>query len=450
MFYQPKSLSDPINFKFPLQCHCLKLNGSWPLKYDTNSNSYEKCFRILYTMWAWYVVLKVGITIGYQSAFLINSFGNIMVTTENGCTTFMGLLNFVRLLHLRLHQGKFRKLIGKFVKDIWIPKFSHPSIERHCIRNMRVFRVLAILQCSLIMMYCFLPLIELYLSTVNDSNGSSDDSKPFPYKMLFPYDANHGWRYALTYLFTAWAGVCVITTLFAEDSLFGFFVTYTCGQFGILHNQIDNILPDSYAAIQRGHGTVAEYQRECIRRLDKIAEKHNTLFDFVSCLEEFFSPILLVNFLISTVLICMVGFQLVTGQNMFIGDYIKFLVYIFSALSQLFVLCWNGDKLIQNSFEMANHLYACNWESDTIITDVARNNARCDKYAKLQLKKSMCYTTDATFRKNLQFMIMRSQRQTCITALKFSVLSLNSFSRLMSSSMSYFALLQSFYENEDN
>lgn len=33
---------------------------------------------------------------------------------------------------------------------------------------------------------------------------------------------------------------------------------------------------------------------------------------------------------------------------MFIGDYVKFLVYILSSLSQLFVLCWNGDNIIQN------------------------------------------------------------------------------------------------------
>lgn len=44
----------------------------------------------------------------------------------------------------------------------------------------------------------------------------------------------------------------------------------------------------------------------------------------------------------------MVGFQLVTGKDMFIGDYVKFIVYISSSLSQLYVLCWNGDSLIQH------------------------------------------------------------------------------------------------------
>jgi len=32
---------------------------------------------------------------------------------------------------------------------------------------------------------------------------------------------------------------------------------------------------------------------------------------------------------------------------MFIGDYVKFIIYISSALSQLYVLCENGDALIK-------------------------------------------------------------------------------------------------------
>ncbi|XP_053948881.1 odorant receptor 13a [Anastrepha ludens] len=449
MLFNPKPLKDPVHFKFPLQCIWLKLNGSWPLKRKM-SNALEKYFSFLYSTWAWYVVAMVGITIGFQSAFLVTTFGNITVTTENGCTTFMGVLNFVRLLHLRLRQKEFHELIAQFVQHIWITKSSQVSIERGCARNMRVYQVISVLQSCLITMYCVMPLVELYMLSVNHPHDLDSVAKPFPYKMLFPYDANHGWRYALTYLFTAWAGVCVVTTLFAEDSLFGFFVTYTCGQFRILHNRIDNIIPDSYAAVQAGRGTVDDYQRECVRRLDRIAAKHSILFDFVNLLEEFFSPILLVNFLISSLLICMVGFQLVTMKNMFIGDYIKFLVYIFSSLSQLFVLCWNGDKIIQNSLEMANHLYSCNWESDIIFTDTRVENNVGNNPQSLKSLPTVYYSTDSIFRRKLQFMILRSQRQTCITAMKFSTLSLNSFSGLMSSSMSYFALLQSFYENEEN
>lgn len=114
------------HFRFPPQCFWLKMNGSWPLDSNLDSKSTRiikpPIFARLYTTWAWYIVISVGITIYFQSVFLVDTFGNIIMTTENCCTTFMGALNFVRLLHLRLNQHRFRALIQKFVKYIWIIK----------------------------------------------------------------------------------------------------------------------------------------------------------------------------------------------------------------------------------------------------------------------------------------------------------------------------------------
>lgn len=114
--FNPKSDADP-NFRIPMQCIWLKLNGSWPLR--TSSKNW---FNISYTFWAWYVIGSVGITICFQTAFLATHFDDIIMITENCCTTLMGALNFVRLLHLRLNQPIFRKIVQQFVDDIWIPE----------------------------------------------------------------------------------------------------------------------------------------------------------------------------------------------------------------------------------------------------------------------------------------------------------------------------------------
>lgn len=57
-----------------------------------------------------------------SDGLLLNNLSDIIITTENCCTTFMGVLNFVRLIHLRLNQRKFRQLIENFSYEIWIPK----------------------------------------------------------------------------------------------------------------------------------------------------------------------------------------------------------------------------------------------------------------------------------------------------------------------------------------
>lgn len=126
MFYKYRLRDSHIKLRFPFQCNWLKINGSWPLPPSTTprykSNLMSSLVGVAYKTWAWYVIISVGVTICYQSAFLVKNLSDIIITTENCCTTFMGVLNFVRLLHLRLNQRKFRKLIDKFALEIWMPE----------------------------------------------------------------------------------------------------------------------------------------------------------------------------------------------------------------------------------------------------------------------------------------------------------------------------------------
>lgn len=132
---------------------------------------------------------------------------------------------------------------------------------------------MTVLLSCLILMYCILPLIILFFDV-----GLDAEEKPFPYKMLFPFNAHQGWRYVLTYIFTSYAGICVVTTLFAEDSIFGFFITYTWGKFKILHQRIDNIVIDAYQ-LTRDRQDESAIQKTYIKLLNRIAHDHNKLIE---------------------------------------------------------------------------------------------------------------------------------------------------------------------------
>ncbi|XP_055383205.1 odorant receptor 13a [Condylostylus longicornis] len=429
MLFKPIPVQCPEKFSFPRQCIALKFNGSWPL------DGKKDIFSILYLSLSWYIIFSVGLTIYFQFEYLVYIFGDIMKTTENCCTTFMGAMNFVRILHMRLYNNDLKELIDDFTHKIWIPTGKHKKIERHIEHNMIIFRGQSVLMILLISLYCTMPIVELLFL------NSELDEKPFPYKMIFFYDAQKPiYRYVLTYIFTAMAGVAVVTTLFAEDSLFGYFVNHCCGQFQILGEEVAKVMPRGYENSLKKYGsnglTEALVQREYNYELHKIAKRHSTLIEFCDKLDKFYSPIMLANFLISSVLICMVGFQIVTGK-MFIGDLLKFIVYIISSCSQLFVLCWNSDALIQNSLEISWNFYSCNWEGGTFEID--------EETPKQNLQR-FYYPGGAIFNKKLTFMIMRSQKPCKITAMKFSVVSLQSFRAIMGTSMSYFTLLQSLIE----
>lgn len=96
-------------------------------------------------------------------------------------------------------------------------------------------RYISLLQFVLIWLYILLPLLDLY-------NLEEGADKPYPYNMLFPYDANPVVAYSITYFLTSLAGFGVVTNLFSEDSLFAFFTTHTCGRFRLLHEHIDHVM----------------------------------------------------------------------------------------------------------------------------------------------------------------------------------------------------------------
>lgn len=149
-----------------------------------------------------------------------------------------------------------------------------------CTREMGILRYVSSLQFVLIWLYILLPLLEL-------SGLQEGDEKPFPYNMLFPYDANSGIAYSMTYFLTSLAGFGVVTNLFSEDSIFGFFTTHTCGRFRSLHERITNVIHDGQECALKKYPNLmgAELraarseiiQREYREQFIRIVHDHNTL-----------------------------------------------------------------------------------------------------------------------------------------------------------------------------
>lgn len=147
---------------------------------------------------------------------------------------------------------------------------------------MVIMRHISSLQFVLIWLYILLPLLEL-------SHLEDGDERPFPYNMLFPYDANTGISYLMTYFLTSLAGLGVVTNLFSEDSLFGFFTTHTCGRFRLLHERISNVIRNGqecaimkYPNLMGAELPTAAARSEIIQReyrdqLIQIVHDHNIL-----------------------------------------------------------------------------------------------------------------------------------------------------------------------------
>lgn len=195
---------------------------------------------------------------------------------------------------------------------------------------------------ALISAYVFVPLLEIV--TKPDA-----DELPFPYKMVFPYDARHMPAYAITYVGTSLAGFGALATLLSEDSYFGFFLSHSCGRFRLLHSAIDRLGDERLnagvmARKRRRLGVLDAVDDDGGRKsrlaLRTIVDQHNLIIEslrtrylnvveiakvkmrFYHCrfgneLEKFFAPMLLLNFTISSFLICSTLFQIAVVRNYF-------------------------------------------------------------------------------------------------------------------------------------
>lgn len=128
-------------------------------------------------------------------------------------------------------------------------------------------------------MYVLAPLYEIF-SDMNPSN------KPYPYRMKFPYDANHGLTYVFTYIITSIAGLGTLYTLLSEDTLFAFFITYSCGQFRLIHKSIDNLICTGQEVANKRYRKMREnsniHYKNCVQQeyrtlLIKIVKHHNVV-----------------------------------------------------------------------------------------------------------------------------------------------------------------------------
>lgn len=145
---------------------------------------------------------------------------------------------------------------------------NNETVAIKCEKDTILLKIISALLFVLICMYVILPLFELI-------NVTESESKPFPYKMVFPYDAYNTLTYVITYFLTSLAGFGVVTTLFSEDSLFGFFIAYTCGQFTILHNKIDSLIDQGYVKSTKKATFDKQVKRKLL--LNEIIDHHSRI-----------------------------------------------------------------------------------------------------------------------------------------------------------------------------
>ncbi|XP_070504669.1 odorant receptor 4-like [Chironomus tepperi] len=155
-------------------------------------------------------------------------------------------------------------------------------------------------------------------------------------------------------------------------------------------------------------------EEEEVKVLKKLVKIHQELIEISEILEEIFSPILLINAFGSISSLCTACFLAVTGiSGYFIAKYFMFPIVL---PLQAFFQCYFAQKLIDSSTMIATSAYKTDWYESSVKTQ-----------------------------RLILLIMVRAQKPQTVTAFKFFDVSIETFQWIISTSYSYFSILQGMY-----
>ncbi|XP_053690971.1 odorant receptor 85c-like [Sabethes cyaneus] len=332
-----------------------------------------------------------------EHIYFIKAAGNftnfLELTALAPCIGFTAL-SIVKIMTVKLNEAKLNRILDR-LNDLF--PTSHLDQERYRtfqynLESQVVMKSFSILYMILIWIFNLLPLVSMLVNYL----ANAVLEKELPYFMWYWYDWNKEGYYELTFFHQIWGGFDSAVFNLCTDLMFCAIILLLCLQFDIIAYRLKNATND-------------------YRELVSCIELHQAVVDLSDQLESIFSPSILVNFVGSSVIICLVGFQATSEISAF--DLFKFILFLISSLVQVFLLCYYGNKLIEASSQIAYSAFEGNW-----------------------------YMADARYQKSLLFVVTRAGKWQKLTAMKFSVVSLASYSAILSTSFSYFTLLKTIYE----
>ncbi|CAL7937531.1 unnamed protein product [Xylocopa violacea] len=163
------------------------------------------------------------------------------------------------------------------------------------------------------------------------------------------------------------------------------------------------------------------YSTDKYARFKNIVEQHQALIEYCRRIEDVFTLIVLGQMLIFSLLICLNGYMILMDDAP-LTKRLMFGFHIMGSMCQLLMFTYSCDCLTQESMNVANAVYGSLWPS-------------------LPMDKS-----GWMLRRDMTFVILRSNMPCCLTAGGFFVVSLETYTGILSTAVSYFTLLRNHVE----
>ncbi|KAH0950410.1 OrUA3 [Eciton burchellii] len=373
--------------------------------YPTNIVRYIMCCVCMFTI------------IVPQALQIYRNWRDLAIVLETSSVLLTILLAILKSLVWISNGRRMDSFIDYMFTDYWDIMTAHVSkhvnIYAIYVRKGHLYtKGYLFLICNALVFFFSLPIVESIVAIIKDTNDNS--TKNFPFVASYSEFYYNFPMYEIIYLSQMLATSLCGLVILGTDTLIATALFHTCGHFKVLQEKIESINAEIH--MLRAHNEINIVQKIKLQIIS-IIKHHYTILWFCDYMEAIFSQMLFLQMLASSLIICLVGFQ-VAGTNItanVVSKLIKYISYLLMALFQLLLFCIPGDALINESCTISRALYTINW-----------------------------YELPVSFKTEMCLLTLRSQRPSKITAGKFYVMHLENFSAVLSTAASYFMLLRSF------
>ena len=203
--------------------------------------------------------------------------------------------------------------------------------------------------------------------------------------LWFPFDEYRLEMFPYVQIWIQWITYLFISVFMTSDLLLYSLITVISMEFDFLKNSMNFFLK-------------SDSKDERMTKITSFIERHNKLLELCDKLQQIFEPIFLFNFVISSVIMCIVLYNFLfcaTSLVLYTFD----IVYFVTISSQIWLFCYFGQKVINSSFAIADGIYDQDWMD----------------------------LDDNKFKKYVVLIILRAQRPMRLSAMGFADISLETF-----------------------
>ncbi|XP_058828413.1 odorant receptor 63a-like [Topomyia yanbarensis] len=385
--------------------------GIWPEKFiGTNQNWWKRLYYFMIVM-HWYNTYL-------QVEFFCNNFGELKTLTEGLCSFCSISTTGIKIMRLHSYSDEIFEILQTMK--------NHEILRKICFlkkgKNKQIFEnIEKIMQDKWkevninLRLYAFsvgivassYSVVPAIINLINLFQGN-DIPKRFVYKTYYRYMEEAKYHSPLHELlfcseslsgFTTWAGVV------SFDGLYVLLTMHVVAMFSTL-----NLIIKDTTNVNFNDEESVFFLRECIKH-------HTRAMKFMESINEIFSPILVVQLFTSTSIICVIAFHTSANASERDSQTLVMIFYLIAAFYQLFLFCWYGQRVQNESVELPNSVYECDW-----------------------------YKRSKKFQSTMHIMFLDVQKTVDISAFNLCVMSLETYLTIVRTAASYFTALQTLTE----